>query len=274
MLWKCVPSTFSAALDTAFTQHRHYDYVYMSIGSKFNQQDAFFHSVNFPLAKRVDTNALLQMVPMFIRTKPSNQRTLVISVDTYRNGDDILMNQRQIQSVITENIDCIMVDMFCTSETLRELCSTLFTKMIIHDIQENNVMVCNFVKFMNTPNEMEMKSETVIPDTIQSTLQKPEFKKYVNCYAEWYGYIYGLYNCIYTVSPFKNDLYFKKRMTDMETYITQLTSVPLKPQLHRNIKLSKLLMNTYDISSYHDETYTMSIAPSLSYIYNINWPDA
>lgn len=263
MFIETISNTLSSALDTVFAQKKHYHYVYVSIGSKFNQQDVFFRTSVSDLAKRVDTNTLMQMVPVFLRMKPPDRNILVISIDTYRDANEVQMNRRQIQSVLDKNMDCIMANMFCTNDNLREFCTKLLTKMSFHDIPDTSCLICNYVKFMNMPNEMEKISETVIPVAIQSILNQPDFIKYKNCYAEWCGYKYNIYNCVYKVSAIKHDLYFYKRLHDMETYFTHMT-----PSRHvRDIKLQHLLENSYDISSYHDVDNDTEIAQSLWRIY-------
>lgn len=258
-------NSFGSALDAIFAQKKQYHYVYVSIGSKFNQQDVFFRMSVSDLAKRVDTNTLMQMVPVFLRIKPADQNILVISIDTYHDYHDVKMNRRQIESVLEKNMDCIMINMFCTNDNLRDFCTKLFTKISFHNIHEANCMICNYVKFMNMPNEVEQMSETMIPVAIQSVLERPEFSKYKNCYAEWCGYKYNLYNCIYKVSSIKHDLYLYKRLHDMETFITH--TIPLSRLVH-DTKLQNLLENSYDISSYHDVDDNNVIARSLWQIYS------
>lgn len=260
-------NTFTFAFDTIFAQKKHYHYVYMSIGSKYNQQDVFFQAPGFDLAKRVDTNTSMQMVPVFLRGKPADRNILVISVDTYRNSTESQMNKRQIQSVLDKNMDCIMVNMFCNNENLCELCTKLLSKVVLHNIPESSCIICNYVKFMNMPNETERISETMIPVAIQSVLNKREFVKYKMCYAEWFGYKYSLYNCIYKVLPTKTDLYLYKRIHELDAYLTH--TMPMSLQI-RDIKLHTLMENSYDISSYHVDEDADVIAPSLRQIYCLN----
>ena len=149
MLFDTNSNSFSATLASVFAQQKKYHYVYVSIGSKYNQPDVYFYSAKSSLAKRVDTNALEQMVPIYLRIKPTDRNILVVVIDTFNADNDIQMNRRLIQSILTENIDCILVNMFCTNDNLHELCSKLIAKVLVENIHESNCMICNYVKYLN-----------------------------------------------------------------------------------------------------------------------------
>ena len=73
-----------------------YQYVYISLGSKFNQADVYFNAGSNTLTSRVDTNAVLQMVPMFLRKKPEKYHILNIIIDIFPTHADMVMNTRLI----------------------------------------------------------------------------------------------------------------------------------------------------------------------------------
>jgi hypothetical protein len=253
MLFETDLNTYAVTLTTVFAQQKKYEYVYVSIGSKYNQHDVYFYSYNSPLAKRVDTNALEQMVPVFLRIKPIDRNILVIVIDTFNTDNDIQMNRRLIQSILTENMDCILINMFCTNDNLHEFCSKLIAKVLLENIHESNCMICNYVKFLNMPNELEKVAEAVIPATVQSVLSRPDFNKYKDCYYEWYGYRNSLYNCIYNVSYAKSNLYFHKRAHDLEIKMEQLANLHRRPiQVIYDKNIVGLLTHSYDITSPYD----------------------
>ena len=269
MLFDTNSNSFSATLTAVFAQQKKYHYVYVSIGSKYNQHDVYFYSSKSPLAKRVDTNALEQMVPIFLRIKPTDRNILVVVIDTFNADNDIQMNRRLIQSVLTENMDCILVNMFCTNDNLYELCSKLFSKVLQENVDESNCMVCNYVKYLNMPNELEKVAEAAIPATVQSVLGRPDFNKYKDCYYEWYGYRNSLYNCIYNVSYAKGNLYFHKRAHDLEMKLEQLVNLHRRPiQAIHDKNIAGLLTNSYDITSPYDVDSDTGFSLSLHQIHS------
>jgi hypothetical protein len=269
MLFDTNSNSFSATLTAVFAQKKKYKYVYVSIGSKYNQHDVYFYSPKLPLAKRVDTNALEQMVPVFLRIKPIDRNVLVIVIDTFNADKDFQMNRRLIQSVLAENIDCILVNMYVMNDNLQELCSKLFAKVLLENIHESNCMICNYVKYLNMPNEYERVAEAAIPATIQSVLSQPDFNKYKECYYEWYGYKYSLYNCIYNVSYAKGNLYFHKRAHDLEMKMEQLVNLHRRPiQVIHDKNIVGLMTHSYDITSPYDVDSDTGFSLSLHQIHS------
>ena len=47
---------------------------------------------------------------------------------------------------------------------------------------ESNVMIANYVLYLNIPNSAEMKMEKIIPKTIHEMLDT----NYCNCFYQWF----------------------------------------------------------------------------------------
>ena len=133
MIIKTNENNYINSLTTLFHSIQ-YNYVYISIGSKYNHQDVWFKPNIGELSTRVDTNASVQMVPMFLRTKPDNMHILNILIDIFPTQNDMDMNERLINSVITENMDCIFINMKCTAINLKEVLENIMSLVLSQNI--------------------------------------------------------------------------------------------------------------------------------------------
>ena len=152
------------------------------------------------------------------------------------------MNMRLINEVVTDNIDCILINMKCTHKNIQDVVGPIIELANKQSIPSLNMMLCNYVKFMNQPNMVEYEDELMIPKAIQDVLYK---SKYENTYYEWYGYKIELYDYIYNVSFAERDLYFYQTSNNLINYINFITkSTNNKPCE----KVEELLQNSYDIT--------------------------
>jgi hypothetical protein len=237
-------------IDTVF-KNKSYHYVYVSIGSKYNQQDVYFYSSSMPVAKRVDTNALQQMVPMFLYTKPSSTNILNITIDIFSSDHELQFNKRLIVSTDIENMDNIIINMNCNEQNIIAFGEKLLSLVSYTNILETNFMLCNYVKFANSPNYEELHAENKIPIHLEN-LFKGKYSKYINSYYEWYGYKYNLYNCIYNVSYGKKDIYLYKTTTELNNIMNILRNQNIQTKKINDIKIIELMVNSYDISVIND----------------------
>ena len=102
-------TSFIRDFNTFMQTKQSYQYGYISFGSKFNNQDVYLNSGSNTLTHRLDTNAVLQMVPMFLRTKKETSHILNIIIDIFPTQADMDMNTRLINEVVTDNMDCILI---------------------------------------------------------------------------------------------------------------------------------------------------------------------
>ena len=230
-------TTFTSFIQTSLP----YQYGYISFGSKFNNQDVYFNAGSNTLTHHVDTNAVAQMVPMFLRIKPETSHILNIIIDIFPTQADMDMNTRLINEVVSDNMDCILINMKCTYRNIQNIIGTIMELASKQSIPPLNMMLCNYVKFMNQPNMIEYEDELMIPKAIQNVLYK---SKYQNTYYEWYGYKMGLYDCIYNVSFAKRDLYFYQTIMNLISYINLIKKSNKSPCK----KIEELLHHSYDIT--------------------------
>lgn len=235
-------STFDTFLQTTIP----YQYGYISFGSKFNHADVYFNAGSNTLSTRVDTNAVAQMVPMFLRTKPEKYHILNIIIDIFPTQADLEMNARLINEVVNDNIDSILINMKCTYINMQEVVGRIMDWAIKQGISPLNLMLCNYIKFMNQPNMTEYEDELIIPKAIQNVLYKSNYENYKNTYYEWYGYKMKLYDCIYNVSFANRDLYFYQTTVHLINYINLITKPFNNPKLCT--KIEGLLHHSYDIT--------------------------
>ena len=246
MIIKIDALSFVSTFDTLIQRTLPYQYGYISFGSKFNSTDVYFKAGSNTLTTRMDTNAVAQMVPMFLRTKPKKYHILNIIIDIFPTHADMEMNARLINEVINDNIDCILINMRCTPINMEEVLGRIMDWAITQYIPPLQFMLCNYVKFMNQPNKTEYEDELMIPKTIQNILSHQKYENYKNTYYEWYGYKMILYDCIYNVSFAKRDLYFYQTTIHLINYIN-LISKPFSNAKSCK-KLEGLLHNSYDIT--------------------------
>jgi hypothetical protein len=261
MLFITESNNYITVIDNIF-KNKSYHYVYVSIGSKYNQQDVYFYSSSMPLAKRVDTNAVYQMVPLFLYTKPSSKNILNITIDIFRTEDEIQFNKRLIESTDIDNMDNLIINMICNEETITEFGEHILSKLMKFNILEPNFMLCNYVKFANSPNPTEFHAENKIPMYLEKLFKD----KYNKSYYEWYGYKYNLYNCIYNVSYGKSDIYLYKSKNDLNDKIDLLCNQNIEKKIN-NQKIIDLMVNSYDISVINETEPMIGFSHPISKLY-------
>ena len=254
---------YITVIDNVF-KNKSYHYVYVSIGSKYNQQDVYFYSSSMPLAKRVDTNAVHQMVPLFLYTKPSSKNILNITIDIFSSESEIQLNKRLIESTDIDNMDNLIINMSCNEETIKEFGEHILSKLMNFNILEPNFMLCNYVKFANSPNPEELHAENKIPIYLENIFKD----KYVKSYYEWYGYKYNLYNCIYNVNYGKTDIYLYKTKNDLNNIIGVLCNQNIQKK-NTDIKIIELMVNSYDISVINETEPLIGFSHSMHELYLI-----
>lgn len=173
-------------LTQILTVLQEYDYIYISIGSKPNQTMVPFSPNN------KKSNAYEQMFPVFLQRE--DKKILVIVIDKFNKR---LLNHvsNQLNRVLTDNIDFYILNGLCNKKFLSEFLQLFVEKLKDINFPPLSFMICNYVRFMNTPNEIELDSEKYVPQIIQEKLNETEI--YDNCFYQWFGYRYYFYNYIY-----------------------------------------------------------------------------
>jgi hypothetical protein len=184
-------------IDDMWNARSGYHIVYVSIGSKINEQKVCFNRPTNIKQQSFCTNALNQMLPQFLRYRSEEQNILSIIIDEFSTEKQVNTNFINLHKNIDENTDILMINNHCTKIFLEEFIHTLMHILLRHNVCEKHVMLCNYVKFLNNPNAIESNAEQMIPKTIQSVLDRPEYARYSYCFHEWFGYRFYLYNFIY-----------------------------------------------------------------------------
>lgn len=271
---------FKRLMDTLWKQNE-YDFIYVSIGSKFNEsQFEIMGYNNKPLIRK--TNAVRQMIPEFLfsinpivvahnieeleETPETNidtndPRILCISIDHYDNIKSKTANYNLISEVIKKNsanIDFIQYEEIGSLQIIEELIYLFIEKAEEKSIPTERFMIANYVRFLHCPNHTECFLETRIPEEIHRILFKT---RYSSCFYQWYGYQHNLYNLLYNYNhlniyisvgftplitilnkTLKNDCISQYNINDVAEYIANI-------DFNRCI-FEKFLKHSIDITSF------------------------
>ena len=182
-----------------------YKYVYISIGSKWNQQ-TYDYKNRYGQTKNRVTNSILQMIPNFLQDR---ENSLIICMDQFRDMEIRMTNFNIIKNELNENTDFIFYDNMEVQSFLQ------FIMEIIH-IPPENLMIVNYVRFLYNPNALEYKMENELPVIIQDVLEPTIYKK---CFYQWFGYQVNLYNMIYNYSSYKQMFRFSEILCTFDTLL-------------------------------------------------------
>jgi hypothetical protein len=165
-----------------------YDFIYISYGSKINENVVQIGSSN------IVTNSHLQIIPNFLQARNESTKILSISIDNYNNNEK---TANKIQSYITSNMDVLL---FNNAEiAIEEITHSLLQYLNEIDFDPNNVMFCNFIRFI-APNKIENKIEEDIPNLIYNIICEASSQKYAECFYIWFGYNIYTYNLVFKYS--------------------------------------------------------------------------
>lgn len=260
--------TFKNVINLLSYKRNGYDKIYISFGSKLNETFTKFDYPEKISKNKILSNSIQQMMPAFIKTNDSDTRTLSVVIDNFENQHNINKNMVLLEPEQKPNIDIVIFDKFCSQPFLFELIKYFVKLFILFDLNQKNVMICNYVNYNNkTNNEIDLYSQKMIPETIQKVLDNQEFEKYTYCFYQWFGYKFYFYNFIYNYKIIEllasvNDNW----LNDFEILVKQLINENVDSTKKQKIMLTdpKMLLvmdNVYDITS--DCSYKYEIATSL-----------
>jgi hypothetical protein len=224
-----------------------YTSIYVSIGSKMNEKTVqFCPSLHDRKSIRHPTNCLSQMVPAFLRTQPMSERSLCIIVDQFSNKTNLEENIRMLQTISDVDMDICLFDRSCTKQFLPDFVEYIISLAEQHAIPPEKLMICNFVKFMGSPNAMELACETFIPEIIQKKLDKTV---YSDCLYEWFGYRFHLYNFIYSYKKY-GQYYFMHQdlIRELEISIKKRTADPFMVTVIQHPGTQMFWDNIFDLT--------------------------
>jgi len=169
-------------------ESRNYGFVYISIGSKYNSEFVIKNN------SCIYSNAYLQMIPTFIYNN-NNINKLIIIIDSFKDDDNQTKNIKILEERCNDTMDIVLIRKLCNNDFLESFLPFILNLNTSFHIESHNFMICNFIKFLNIPNQIESIYEQTIPNTIKTILKKTI---YTNSFYQWFGYInYTLYNMIY-----------------------------------------------------------------------------
>ena len=224
-----------------------YTSIYVSIGSKMNEKMVQFSSSSTDRkSMKHQTNCLSQMVPAFLRTQPLSERSLCIIVDQFTNKMNLDENIRMLQTISDVDMDICLFDRSCTKQFLPDFVDYIVELAEQHAIPPDKLMICNFVKFLGSPNALELASETFIPEIIQKKLDKTVYSE---CFYEWFGYRFYLYNFIYSYKKY-GQCYFMHQdlIREVESSIKKRATDPFMVTVIQNIGTQIFWDNIFDLT--------------------------
>ena len=167
-----------------------YNYVYISIGSKHNKD--CLNDVNGCSY----SNAYLQMLPEFLYNKQDDEKILIIIFDHFETENNLNKNKMILNERIGKNMDIVVMNALCNAEILKRFIPFMFTLITEKEIEPQKIMICNYVKFANVPNQTENLHQHVVYNHISNELHK--YPDYIDSFYQWFGYEHKtLYNMIY-----------------------------------------------------------------------------
>jgi hypothetical protein len=164
-----------------------YECIYISLGSKYNEQFIEYKYTNQTIQKR--SNAEWQMLPGFVRCKKS----LVICIDRFENENVKQENRNMLEKILDTNITMIICDLDGTIQLFEYIITFILQQLATYSIHQNNVVIVNYIRFIN-PNHTENYLEENLSSCVYKILEKTVYN---NSLYEWFGYQPNLYNIIY-----------------------------------------------------------------------------
>lgn len=239
-----------------------FDMIYVSIGGKLNEQYVEFRGPDKVTGKSYPTNSVYQMYPRFLEERSPNRRILIIAVDNFIDRFLYEKNKQCITDILDHNVTFIMINYQFTKETLTIFISYITRIAKNNEIDKENLMICNYVKHLNEPNLREFRDEEMIPRTIQDVLNTLEFLEYTECFYDWFGYRFYLYNFIYKYKINSILIGLTRIVPDLESIIEcQVQNNISTILVVQNAAILRFLDNIYDITTpVKEETVIMTVS--------------
>jgi hypothetical protein len=211
-----------------------YDRIYVSFGSKLNEFQQHFR---WPTTTVTSTNANYQIIPEWLRV--SEQRTLVLMIDRFRDQEDLKFNRQYIANqldAVDAEMDIVMVDHTLTHASLAPLVELILFFVDHHQFSPKQCMFCNYIRFAH-PNDQECAFEEYVANCIQRTMTGAADGKYADCFYQWYGPQFYLYHWMYPYKRYHEILAFYQSMF-ARVFCEALDSIPLRRDIGSVVELS------------------------------------
>lgn len=215
------------------------NHIYISIGGKINSKT----SIDF-------NNSIYHLLPSYLSFDSS--QSMIIVLDSFTEYEYNKCSKR----ILDHNINAILCNCFVDKPFIQEFIPYIINLSKNLCLTPKNLVICNYVKFKNMPNENERLSLHNIPIHIYDILQQIEFKEYIDCFYEWFGYHNTLYNYIYIYRYYQ---LFRGAYTPLNLLIDTLKTIDCdntyKLELF-DMKIITFWNHIYDITQNNNNTLT------------------
>lgn len=261
----------NAEISRIIHESENFDMIYVSIGGKLNEHHVQFRSPEKVAGKSYQTNSARQMYPRFLEDRSPNCKILVIAIDNFKDRFLYERNKEDVKDLLDDNVTFIMANYQFNEASLTLFISYITRIAKNNEIAKENFMICNYVKHLNEPNIREFRDEEMIPRTIQSVLNRPDFIEYTECFYDWFGYRFYLYNFLYRYK-------YNSILMGITTVVPDLESI-VEGQIQNNSKdimvvqstpILRFLDNVYDITTYAKKDSTKMTTSLKEYLLDHN----
>jgi hypothetical protein len=240
--------------------------IYVSVGGKYNARAVQIGSEG----TIIPSNSLFQMFPHFLQARepdPDDQ-CLIIAIDDFHNVQNLADNIALLQELKVPNTYIILCNRLCTKPFMTSFMEELLEFVRQANVSNKNFMICNYIKFLNTPNDIERRSAASIPDAIQQVLNLEPNTLYSDCFYDWFGYNQAKYNyvCCY---KYKNQVNYAS-LHKLEKILNELIRDSSAKITFRNYAETNFWDNMYDITGYGIDKNKISMSLREWFIYNKN----
>lgn len=242
---------------TASIANQKYENIYISIGSKYNEE--FIYMTNKTGKQQTKwSNAMEQIAPHFYREK---ENSLILCVDSF-NPQELEKNKSKIREIVLLS-DIILYDTNNTIQSIEEFISYMTNYFIEKEILPEKVLIANYVRFIS-PNHTENYFEENIPKVIYKGLTSPSLPSssivsYNTRFFQWFGYQPHTYHLLFNYHNYKymvgytnilyllNDIYDEDYLSYSNIYMLQKINSKISPMY-----LEIFLKNVMDITAPFD----------------------
>lgn len=230
---------------------KNYKYVYVSIGGKLNEYEFAMPYSDKMINMR--SNAHLQLCPSFLCDRKTT--VLMICIDKFEKENDEKINREVCKGFLQRNMDIIFYNLTITFDNIGEFITYFINVLDYCRIQPENFIICNYIRFLNSPNMEEMLLEGGLSEKIYKLMHH---SKYRGSLYQWFGYHPNLYNIIFNFNQYYTTYLskFSQLTKYLETnYETKQITSEFASKLQGDIKkcplLDKFMNCVVDISSYY-----------------------
>ena len=190
----------SADADANVNANAKYDHIYISFGSKYNQE--FIYMTDRKGKQHTKwSNATEQIIPYFYREK---ENSLIICIDCF-TPNELEKNIIKVNEIpLLPSNHIILYNSKATIQSIEEFMSYITNYFIQNEIPTEKLFIANYVRFIS-PNHTENYFEENIPKVIYKYLSHGSKKEsYNNRFYQWFGYQNHTYNLLFNYNNYRH----------------------------------------------------------------------